>query len=265
MQNPCLDSVPLGAVDTGGDGQNALGAVVAGADAVAQGLLLPEIHKELGGHPGPEHLVQHLHGGVVRLPVGNGGGEAQAELALGHVHGLGDILAGAGVKIRLRGQGHRLPPAEVQQGGQQLRHLLRSPGAHIEQLYGALRQDALMVPVQPLGGDGRHLLRLPQPGQTEAVLPAHNLQQAAHGIRLLVVQVALDGGDEIFLFALHIALQEAPVFQGGLQQQLPEEFRHRLQHPIPGQGEALVHKAAIQPGGLVVPHPPHLGADGSAV
>ena len=115
------------------------------------------------------------------------------------------------------------------------------------------------------GRDGGHLLRLAQAGQAEAVVPAHQLQEPAHGVDLLVVAVTLDGGDQIALLALHEALQKGPPLQGGIQQNLAQKIRHGLQHPVAGQGEALVHKAAVQPGGLAVAHPAHQGAEGSAV
>ena len=110
-----------------------------------------------------------------------------------------------------------------------------------------------------------HLLLVSQPGQAEAVLPAHGPQQAAHGVNLLVVELAFDGGDQVAFLALHKFHPEAPILQGGFLQQLPEKPGHGLQHPVPGQGETLVHEAAVQPRGLVVPHPAHQWAHRRAV
>lgn len=142
-----------------------------------------------------------------------------------------------------------------------LRHLLRCPGTHIEKFHPALPEDTLIVLPQPLGGDGSHLLRLSQPGNAKGIGGAHIFQQAAHGIHLLVIPITFNGGDEIFLFAVHIAAEEASLLHRGTKQQLPEEVRHGFQHLVAGQGEALVHKAAVQAGGLVVAHPAHQGAD----
>ena len=166
------------------------------------------------------------------------------------------------------GLGHQIYITSFQPGQKRLKQG-RDPGrfraAHIENFNGAFPEDAPVMPVQPHRIDGRHLFGLSQPGQAEGILPAHGLQQAAHGIGPLVIHLGFDGGDEIFLLALHEGGQESALFCGGFQQQLRDKFHHGLQHPVPRQGKPVIHEAAVKAGGLVVAHPADHRADGCAV
>ena len=113
--------------------------------------------------------------------------------------------------------------------------------------------------------NGRHVLRLAQAGQAEAVAPAHDFQQLSHGVDALVVQLGFDGGDQVFLFPLHKGGEKSVPLRGEIQENFLQKADHGGKHLIAGQGEAVVHKAAVKAGGLVVPHPAHQRADGSAV
>ena len=68
-----------------------------------------------------------------------------------------------------------------------------------------------------------------------------------------------------FLLAFHEIRQKGPIFQRGIQQQLPQKVQHWEKHPVSGQGKAVVHKAAVHSGGLVISHPAHQRADGGPV
>lgn len=205
---------------------------------VAQGLLLPHIQKQLGGHAPAIHLVQQLHGSAILALEGHRSGKAQAELALGHVHRFGDMASGAIMEAGLGRQRHRRASLKGDLFQEHLRHLLRCPGAYIEKFHLAFPEDTLVMLPQPLCGDGSHLLRLSQPGNAKGIGGAHIFQQTAHGIHLLVVPVAFNGGDEILLFAVHIAAEEAPLLHRGTKQQLPEEVRPWVPAPCRRAGRS---------------------------
>ena len=169
------------------------------------------------------------------------------------------------MKAGLGKPGDGCPLQPGQQRPKQLGNLLRLGAAHIEQLYGAFPEDLPIVPIQHDRVNIRHLPGLSQPGQAEGVLPAHGPQQALHGVGPLVVQLGLYGGNQVLLFALHKGRQEPALFQRGFQKQLLQKCRHRLQHPVSRQGKPVIHKAAVQAGGLIVSHPANHRADGCAV
>ena len=75
-------------INAGIDGDNTLAAIVAGTDGIAQGLLFPDLHKQLAGLTAAEHGVAHLHGGETGIVLGDGGQEAHGKLALGNIHGF---------------------------------------------------------------------------------------------------------------------------------------------------------------------------------
>ena len=169
------------------------------------------------------------------------------------------------MESRLRRQ-HRIPgPQGVHQGHQQPGNFFCFRAAHIENFDGAGPQNGLIVRIKGCGCDGGHLFGFTQPGHAEGISVAHDFQQLLHSVGPLVVQLRFDGGDEVLLLAFHKAVQESPFFQRGVQQHLLEKFQHRLQHPVAGEGEAVIHKAAENAGGLVVTHPPHQGGEGCAV
>ena len=85
---------------------------------------------------------------------------------------------------------------------------------HIKKLDLAFLQNCLIMAVKAQRIDGSNLFLFPQPGQAEAVLPAHPFQQLAHGEDLLVVALAFHGGDQVPLLTVHKFPQEAPVLQG---------------------------------------------------
>ena len=118
---------------------------------------------------------------------------------------------------------------------------------------------------QPRRVDGRHILRLAQPGQAEAVAAAHGFQQLSHGVGALVVPLGFNGGNEVLLFPLHKGGEKALPLHGEVQKNFLQKAEHRGKHPVAGQGKPVVHKAAVKAGGLVVPHPAHQRTDGSAV
>ena len=121
------------------------------------------------------------------------------------------------------------------------------------------------MPGQILRSDGRHVLGVPQPGYAEGIPGAHVPQQPGDGIHPLVVPVGLNGRNQVFLLTFHEIRQKGTVFLGRIQQQLPQKFQHGSKDLISRQGEPVVHEAAVQAGGLIVPHPAHQGADRPAV
>ena len=89
-------------IDTGRYGDDALGAMVTGADLVAQGHFLTDIHEQLAGHACAEDGIEQLHCRKFLMAIGDGGGKAHAQLALSHIHGFalvngfGHMVAGLG-------------------------------------------------------------------------------------------------------------------------------------------------------------------------
>ena len=182
---------------------------------------------------------------------GDGGDKAHAQLPLGHIHGFRNILSGAAVKARL-GRQRAFPAGKVQPAAQEVSKGASLPAAHIEDFQGRGTQHILKVAVQGVGLNGGNLLRFAKPGQAEAVLAAHDFQEPAYGVDSLVVPVCLDGGNEVLFFALHIGGQKAAAFRQGLLKQLGKKLHRALQHPVPGQGKAVIHKAQVQSRGLIV-------------
>ena len=139
----------------------------------------------------------------------------------------------------------RLPSGKLQTIPQKLRHLLSRLASHVEDHNGTVCENLPVVGIQPLRRNGFHLFRFPQPGNAEAVLPAHDPQQPARGVDPLVIPVGLNGGNEVFLFALHIFRQESSVLQQRFVQQFRKEIHCALQHPVPRQGKPVVQKAQV--------------------
>ncbi len=119
--------------------------------------------------------------------------------------------------------------------------------------------------VQLLRRDGGHILRLPQPGYAEAVVPAHGPQHLAVGVDPLVIDGGLDGADEILLFPLHPSRNKHPALQPGPEEHLPQQLGHRLQHPVVLQGKPVLQKAQVKAPGLDLTVFPHQGAQAGAV
>ena len=151
------------------------------------------------------------------------------------------------------------------QRGNIFRDRLRRGAAYVENFDSAFPEDFPVMSQQPRRVDGRHILRLAQPGQAEAVAAAHGFQQLSHGVGALVVQLGINGGNEILLFPLHKGGEKALPLRGEVQKDFLQKAEHRGKHPVAGQGKPVVHKAAVKAGGLVVPHPAHQRADGSAI
>ena len=164
------------------------------------------------------------------------------------------------------GRKRALPAAEPKQQRRKIfRDRLRRGAAYVENFNSALPEDFPVVGQQLRRVDDRHVLRLAQTGQAEAVAPAHGFQQLSHGVDTLVVPLGFDGGDQVFLFPLHKGGEKALPLRGEIQKDFLQKAEHGGKHLITGQGEAVVHKAAVKAGGLVVPHPAHQRTDGSAV
>ena len=70
---------------------------------------------------------------------------------------------------------------------------------------------------EALGGDGLDGGLLAQTGHGEGVPFAHDPYHPVHGVGLLVVELRLDGGNQVFLLAFYIFLIESPVFQYRVQ------------------------------------------------
>ena len=71
--------------------------------------------------------------------------------------------------------------------------------------------------------------------------------------------------DQIFLLPGHKIRVKGAVFGHRPQQKLPQKPHHGREDLIACHGEAVFHKGAGKPGGLVVAHPAHQCANGSAV
>ena len=223
------------------------------------------MHEQLAGHAAAEDGVGHLHGGKPAVPVGDGGGKAHAQLALGNVLGLGFVAGLAGAVRGLRRQRGDLAPDVLPQGRDQRGNLFRLRRAHIEDLHRALGQHRLIMPVQLLMIQGLHLLGLTQAGDAEAVVLAHHFQQPGGGIGPLVAALGFNGGDQIALLAFHKFPVEAAVLHNGIQQQLTQEMDHRGQDPVSLQGKPILHKATVKAGGLIVADAAHQGAHAGTV
>ena len=248
-------------INAGGYQHHTLGAVVAGTDAVAQALLFPHILKQLGGHIPAENPVHHLHGGKVLVPVGYRGKKAHAELPLGHLHPLPDVLLPGKLQGCMVRQGPVIPPLRGKHFPETPGYFLRLGGAHIIELHRAFPADAQIVVQQFLRGDGRHVGHLSHPGNAEGILPAHILEQLADGVDPFVVELRLNGRDLVHLFPLHKIRQKAAVFRGIVKEQILYKGEGLLQNAFPVQGEAVIHHAYIEAGGLVIPRPAGNGAD----
>ena len=223
-------------VNSGRHGDDALGPVVGRTDGIAQGVLFPDVYKQLAGHAPTEEGIEYLHGREGRVPIGDGSHKSHTQLSLGYVHGLHHVVSRTGVEAGLGRKGLPLTGNPGQHGLQKLGHLAAFGAAHIENFQCAAAKNLLVVLIQPLGGDGTDLLRLAQTGQTETVFLAQNPQQPAHGVNPLVVALGLNGGNQIFLFAFHKGFPKSPVFHRGIQQQFFQKCHHGLQHRISRQG-----------------------------
>ena len=252
-------------INAGGYQHHTLGAVVAGTDAVAQALLFPHILKQLGGHIPAENPVHHLHGGKVLVPVGYRGKKAHAELSLGHLHPLPDVLLPGKLQGRMVRQRPVIPLLKSEHFPEAPGNPLRLGGTHIIELHRAFPADAQIVFQQGLGGDGRHIRHLSHPGNAEGILPAHILEQLADGVDPFVVELRLNRRDLVHLFPLHKIRQEAAVFRGIVKEQILYKGEGLLQNAFPVQGEAVIHHAYIEAGGLVIPRPAGNGAHRRAV
>ena len=111
--------------------------------------------------------------------------------------------------------------------------------------------------VQLPGSYGRHILRLSQPGDAEAVVPAHGPEHLLPGVDPLVIEGGLYGADEVFLLPLHIVRIQGAPHQPGPEKHLPQQLRHRLQNPVPLQGKPVLQKAEVEAPGLDFPILPH--------
>lgn len=102
----------------------------------------------------------------------------------------------------------------------------------VEQLHLGRAQGLPVMAVQLLRGDRRHIRSISQPGNPEAVLPAHGPEHLSLGIDPLVIEGGLYGADEIFLLPLHIAGIQGPLHQPGAEEHLSQQLRHGLQNPV---------------------------------
>ena len=203
VQNFVQGPLIVGGLDAGGHREDALGADIGAGGVVAQGQLLPDIHKELGIAGAAEQKVCQDHGGHI---VG-GAAEAHGQLPLGHVHGLVD-------DVGLHRGGH---------GTGRLRVLARAPGQGGEGLQqGVLhpgdRGAAAVEQLQP--GGGHHLL--------------------AVGMELLVVD---GGGGSLIAQTAHSGTSPAkaagppsPAYRCGWSGCCPAGWRARCPHIPPDTG-----------------------------
>lgn len=122
--------------------------------------------------------------------------------------------------------------SSLQNPAQQLRHRLQGGAAGVEQLHLGRAQGLPVMAVQLLRGDRRHIRSISQPGNPEAVLPAHGPEHLSLGIDPLVIEGGLYGADEIFLLPLHIAGIQGPLHQPGAEEHLSQQLRHGLQNPV---------------------------------
>ena len=172
-------------LDTRGDRHDPLGAGVAGGRVVAQGQLLPHVHKQLGIAGAAEDQVRHDHGGHI---VG-AAAPAHGQLALGHVHLLGEIAgllrrgdAADGLTLRHHAAGQR-----GKRTAQRALHPLLLCAAAVEHLHAAGGQQLTVVVEQLVIVDLRGGFLVAQTQHAVRLSGAHLLHQPHVGPILLVV------------------------------------------------------------------------------
>ena len=213
-------------LNAGGDGDEPLLPVVGGRGVVAQGQLLPYIHKELGVAAAAKQGIAHQRGGVVVAAAG----KAHTQLALSHVHGLLHPLH-LGPSRMGRGRSDVPDPIPGQRGescGQRLPYPLQGCAAAVEQLQpGGGKQ----LSVQGVELWHLQLLRtrlVAQAADAVGLPVAHLPQQSGVGILPLVIHLAADGVNQVGLLPLKISGHKAAPLGHGIAQQLSQQLRHRL-------------------------------------
>ena len=237
--------------------------MIGGGGVVAQGHLLPHIQKQLGVAAAAEQGVAQQHRAIIVAAAG----ETHAQLALSHVHLLGDHtdLRPRRVGRRWGNVSNTVPGQGGKSGGQRLPHPIQLGAADIDEL-------------QPGGGDQLpilgielfhlQLLRGPliaQAAHTVGFPRAHLLQQPGGGIVPLVVDLTADGVDEVGLLRVEIGADEPTPLGDRVADQLSHQLRRRLQQLLPAWGEAVVNEAGHKAHALVFAFFPHRVVHGGTI